>query len=250
MTKLAPLLLILPLLSGCFITTSIVGNGKVTSPSGHDCGSNSSNVCQKEYLQAGSETFTAHPEPGQYLQKWEGCDYVDLETCQTASWTQDMADNGLIGIEDFPVKATFEARERTSVEAAQYTYNALGQRLTKTVNGKTTVFQYDLDGNLMAEIDAASGIPIRQHIHLNGQPIAQLSTNPNNQNIAVQYVHVDHLGTPTLLTDQGRKVVADIESTPFGETYIDYAEVGHHRRFPGQYKDEETGLHYNYFREL
>ena len=62
-------------------------------------------------------------------------------------------------------------------------------------------------------------------------------------------MHADHLGTPTLLTNQLGQVVVDIEAMPFGETYIDYAEVTHNRRFPGQYKDEETGLHYNYFRD-
>jgi len=36
---------------------------------------------------------------------------------------------------------------------------------------------------------------------------------------------------------------------PFGETYVDYAEVEYNKRFPGQYKDAETGLHYNYFRD-
>ncbi|MEZ5571552.1 MAG: RHS repeat-associated core domain-containing protein [Halioglobus sp.] len=101
----------------------------------------------------------------------------------------------------------------------------------------------------MAEIDAATGQPVRQHIHVNGEPVAQLTTNPADGSVAVQYVHADHLGTPTLLTNQSGQVVADIEATPFGETYIDYAEVTYNRRFPGQYKDEETGLHYNYFRD-
>jgi len=51
------------------------------------------------------------------------------------------------------------------------------------------------------------------------------------------------------LTNQSGKVVADIEAMPFGETYVDYAEVEYNKRFPGQYKDAETGLHYNYFRD-
>ncbi|MGH8670737.1 MAG: hypothetical protein ACREUA_01695 [Burkholderiales bacterium] len=33
--------------------------------------------------------------------------------------------------------------------AASYGINALGQRVTKTLQGNTTVFQYDLEGHLI-----------------------------------------------------------------------------------------------------
>jgi RHS repeat-associated protein len=245
MIRPALLVLLAPLLSGCWIYTNIQGNGTVASPAtgNFNCSTGQAGDCQEEYTSAGSETLEATADPGHTFAKWAGCPYESLETC-TTSWTQSVADDA----GSATVTATFK-EQNPPVQAAQYTYNALGQRITKTVNGQTTIFQYDLDGNLMAEIDAATGQPVRQHIHVNGEPVAQLTTNPTNGRIAVQYVHADHLGTPTLLTNQFGQVVADIEATPFGETYIDYAEVTHNRRFPGQYKDEETGLHYNYFRD-
>mgnify|MGYP000700594485 CR=1 FL=1 len=37
---------------------------------------------------------------------------------------------------------------------ARYQYNALSQRVTKTMDGQTTVYHYDLAGRLLAETDA------------------------------------------------------------------------------------------------
>ncbi|NMX24565.1 type IV secretion protein Rhs, partial [Dissulfurirhabdus thermomarina] len=62
------------------------------------------------------------------------------------------------------------------------------------------------------------------------------------------FYHLDGLGTPLALTDaEGRQAVR-----------YDYAAFGARRRhggrvrqalvFPGQYLDEETGLHYNWHR--
>jgi len=41
--------------------------------------------------------------------------------------------------------------EENSLVLGEYTYNGLGQRVTKTVDGTTTVFHYDLNGKLIAE---------------------------------------------------------------------------------------------------
>jgi RHS repeat-associated protein len=233
------------MLSGCFIFTNVQGNGTVTSvPPGNIACTNNTGDCQQEYTRPGTERLKAEPDPGYAFARWTNCPYKSIDECQTLPWTQDLANGATL----YTITATFEEKH-PPVQTAEYTYNALGQRTTRKVGDQVTIFQYDLDGNLMAEIDAATGLPLRQHIHVNGEPVAQLTTNPANGEITVQYVHADHLGTPTLLTNQSGQVVSDIEATPFGETYIDYAELTYNRRFPGQYKDVETGLHYNYFRE-
>ena len=54
---------------------------------------------------------------------------------------------------------------------ASYQYNANGERVSKTVGSTTTVFHYDLAGNLLAETDA-NGNLIREYAYLNGAPIA------------------------------------------------------------------------------
>ncbi|MGH8567665.1 MAG: RHS repeat domain-containing protein [Gammaproteobacteria bacterium] len=74
-------------------------------------------------------------------------------------------------------------------------------------------------------------------------PLAQISGT------AIAYLHTDHLGTPESLTDQGQAIVWQAHHDPFGRTTMTTRTVEHHLRFPGQYFDAETGLHYNYFRD-
>ncbi len=63
------------------------------------------------------------------------------------------------------------------------------------------------------------------------------------------YFHNDHLGTPQALTDTAGAVVWQGSYSPFGEATESTAEVEQNIRFPGQYFEEETGLHYNYYRD-
>lgn len=63
------------------------------------------------------------------------------------------------------------------------------------------------------------------------------------------YFHNDHLGTPQVLTDDSGTVVWQGSYKPFGEVTETTATVEQNIRFPGQYFEEETGLHYNYFRD-
>jgi RHS repeat-associated protein len=68
------------------------------------------------------------------------------------------------------------------------------------------------------------------------------------------FIHFDHLGTPRRVTDQDQTVIWRWDSTPFGDSEPDQDPDGDSQayvlnlRFPGQYYDVESGLHYNYFR--
>jgi len=67
-------------------------------------------------------------------------------------------------------------------------------------------------------------------------------------------VHNDHLGTPKAMTDMDGDVVWRAQADPFGQTQVREDVDGNGEmvtlnvRFPGQYFDPESGLHYNYFR--
>ncbi len=65
----------------------------------------------------------------------------------------------------------------------------------------------------------------------------------------VYYVHADHLGTPNLVIDDAQNIVWQALHQPFGEAELSTESIEYNLRFPGQYYDAETGLHYNYFRD-
>ena len=88
-----------------------------------------------------------------------------------------------------------------------------------------------------------TGSPIAEYVYLVGQPLAMLRGG------VIYYYHTDHLGTPQALTDKDRRLVWRADYTPFGDTIIVVDEIENPLRFPGQYFDAETGLHYNYFRD-
>jgi len=59
----------------------------------------------------------------------------------------------------------------------------------------------------------------------------------------------DHLGTPQEMYDQDGEIVWAADFSAYGLTARSLAqEVDNPIRFPGQYHDEESGLHYNRFR--
>ncbi len=65
----------------------------------------------------------------------------------------------------------------------------------------------------------------------------------------VHYVINDHLGTPQVLVDQSQTVVWKAGSDAFGDSEPEIEDITFNLRFPGQYYDEETGTHYNYYRD-
>ena len=228
-------------LAGCKLYTVTQGDGSIRSSSGTFHCVNNIGDCIQQYDEATTETLIATPAQKSAFRRWTGCSYNTIDTCVTTINQQAVDDNL-----EWQITAVFD-EQKPDTQTAQYTYNALGQRITKTVAGKTTVFQYDLDGRLIAEL-ATDGMPIRQHVYLDGEPIALLQRTDSDSEAKPFYIHTDHLATPDLITNENGRIVADFENTPFGVPYYNYSEIDYFIRFPGQYYDEESGLHYNYFR--
>jgi RHS repeat-associated protein len=70
---------------------------------------------------------------------------------------------------------------------------------------------------------------------------------PNNMNNVTRYIHADHLDTPLRLMDANDAALWIWNPAPFGDTTPGGSMTFNHR-FPGQYFDAETNLHYNYQR--
>ncbi|MFZ6731832.1 Ig-like domain-containing protein [Undibacterium sp. Ji42W] len=81
-------------------------------------------------------------------------------------------------------------------------------------------------------------------------PVAVTANTPKAYDI-----HADHLNTPRVITDNTGTEVWRWDSAPFGETLPNEQPASQptkfvfNQRFPGQYFDVETNLHYNYFRD-
>lgn len=127
---------------------------------------------------------------------------------------------------------------------ATYGYDSSNRRIIKTVGTTTTHYLYDGSSNLIAET-LADGTVNREYIYLDGEIIA---VNDYQDTPGLYYYLNDHLGTPQQLVDASGTVVWQAAYLPFGKAQVGVADVVNNVRFPGQYFDGETGLHYNWHR--
>ncbi len=125
---------------------------------------------------------------------------------------------------------------------SNYTYNARGQRSIKVSGGVETHYIFNASGQLIAEANGIGEIQ-KEYVYSNGQPYAQVIGSD------IYYYHNSHLGTPEMMTDSNQAIVWQASYSPFGKADISVELVENNIRFPGQYFDSESGLHYNYFRD-
>jgi len=106
------------------------------------------------------------------------------------------------------------------------------------VNQQRIDFVYDQQGLLISEASQGKA----GDVYLNGQPLALIE---NNQ---IYYDYNDHLGTPQVITDNNKTLAWKADYDPFGKATVTTESVANNIRFPDQYYDTETGLHYNWNR--
>ena len=102
---------------------------------------------------------------------------------------------------------------KNNVLTATYTYNAQHQRTRKSAGG-TTIYHYDLAGNLIQETDS-TGTVIRNYVWLNQTPVAQVDHNGVNE--VITYLHTDHLNTPQWGTNTSGVLVWKWEGEAYGQ---------------------------------
>jgi RHS repeat-associated protein len=134
--------------------------------------------------------------------------------------------------------------------ATQYRYNGLGQRLYKG-GANLSRFVYDEQGQLIEEYNNTA-VMTREIVWLQDIPVAVMTPSGTATNLF--YIDSDQLNTPRTITNQAKQKRWEWNSDAFGTTLANEnpAALGvftFNLRFPGQYFDKETGLHYNYFRD-
>ncbi|HGE7291862.1 TPA: RHS repeat domain-containing protein, partial [Pseudomonas aeruginosa] len=142
-------------------------------------------------------------------------------------------------------------------QVAEYRYNALGQRIVKLTPESITTYLYGPDGQLLGEAEHdGSGRKLRAqyYLWLDSLPLATIDADYDAQgkvgNPTLLYLHGDHLDTPRLATDASGQIAWQWQSDAFGRgEALSQGSTQVNLRFPGQYYDAESGLHYNYFRD-
>jgi len=155
---------------------------------------------------------------------------------------------------DWQGLVTQVADARSGADVASYAYNASRQRVSKTVAGHTTFFLWH-DGRVVAEVDERGELT-RQYVYLEEghvtMPIAEIESVPGESE-RVLAIHADHRGQPVAMTDSQRHVVWRASIDAYGQAVPGAVEPGVrpatlNLRLPGQYYDQETGLHDNFNR--
>jgi RHS repeat-associated protein len=141
------------------------------------------------------------------------------------------------------------AVRRNDSTVATYSYNAFGERVAKTVTLPQTAnerFIYNEQSQLIGE----RGSTDRDYLWLGALPVAVIDLA--DQGSSISYVIGDELGTPRVVEDAHGATLWSwsVLGSTFGE-HQPNATTGYvyNLRFPGQYFDVETGLHYNIQRD-
>jgi RHS repeat-associated protein len=127
----------------------------------------------------------------------------------------------------------------------QYYYGPDGRRLSKNVNGAVTNYHYCSFG-LCAELDGNGNLN-REYGY---SPAASPGVAPLFVKTATgaYLYHTDQIGAPLFLTDANGNIVWAAKYDDFGNANVTANVIANNLRFPGQYFDAETGLHYNWNR--
>ena len=165
-----------------------------------------------------------------------------------------------------------DERRRVSMGRTTYysnTYNARGEREEKSLTNGLTVqrFIYDEAGRLIQTGNVPPvGLtrtlkPEQRLLWLDDQLVGvkMMKVESNAYAGELLYAHTDHLGTPRALSrpSANNSIVWcwPLETSAFGQHPAqpdpdgDGQVLTFNLRYPGQYFDAESGLHYNYFRD-
>ncbi|WP_326953614.1 RHS repeat-associated core domain-containing protein [Amycolatopsis sp. NBC_01286] len=128
----------------------------------------------------------------------------------------------------------------------RYHYDPLGRRVGKTrhgADGSTATTIYTWDGTTLIEEAGPGRIVTWDHLPGTVTPVVQRERDA--QGTRLRTFVTDAVGTPTDLLDERGGLVWTSRRTAHGR---ELTAAPTPLRFPGQYADAETGLHYNVFR--
>ncbi|MFJ3904327.1 putative T7SS-secreted protein [Streptomyces sp. NPDC090025] len=146
---------------------------------------------------------------------------------------------------------TWDAEDRltalTTPDGTQwrYVYDPLGRRVAKHSATESVYFTWD--GTTLCEQSTETVTLTWDHAGL--RPLAQTERRRDTDESRFFAIVTDLIGTPTELVAESGELAWRARTTLWGTTaWTRDATAYTPLRFPGQYFDPESGLHYNYFR--
>ncbi len=235
---------------------------------------NAAGVSLVEYIYLDNQLLAVIYNPDTVTPIPEDLVFDDTQAVTTGQWSQEKsrkayngyhqtADNSNASIRwtpqiiggSYQVYARWLSNRKYNTQAA---YDISHNGTTETVLSDQTsngsqwnllgTFDFTGQGNETITLNDSNGKVSADAIRL--VRVADLPQAPSQ----MFYIHNNHLGAPTKLTNNSGQVVWRAYYTPFGLGAIeedvdnDNQAVTFNPRFPGQYFDAETGLHYNYYR--
>ncbi|MBN2533661.1 MAG: hypothetical protein JXB88_12255 [Spirochaetales bacterium] len=137
---------------------------------------------------------------------------------------------------NLPGTGTVEIHD--SGTTATFSYDARGNRVTKSVNGITTYYFF---GNYEEAVAGGETKVVKYYFGPNGR-IAQRTKAGTEEEII--YLHTDHLGSAVRMTDMAGNPVQSIVYDPFGKTVYSAGSGSPAYQFTDQLFDAEIGLYY------
>jgi RHS repeat-associated protein len=185
-----------------------------------------------------------------------------LATINGQSVTLDAAGN-LIGDGSYAYTWDGAGRLKTVSQGtsllATYFYDYRNRRTRKETTAAApqgtgvVVYHYDQWDRLIGET-RGDGTPLRTYAWQEEQPLAVIEHAAVSSPERILYLELDQLGTPRKAKDASGKVHWRWDSDGYGSTPANEDPDGDglkttiNLRFPGQYYDRESGLHYNWNR--
>ncbi|MEV5971802.1 putative T7SS-secreted protein [Streptomyces sp. NPDC051921] len=127
----------------------------------------------------------------------------------------------------------------------RYVYDPLGRRIAK--HSPTETIRFTWDGTTLCEQSTETLTLTWDHAGL--RPLAQTEHRHDTDEIRFFAIVSDLIGTPTELVDETGELAWRSRTTLWGTTSWTRTSTAYTPlRFPGQYFDPESGLHYNFFR--
>ncbi len=128
-----------------------------------------------------------------------------------------------------------------SADEVRYDYDATGTRISRTKGGGTVYEIHDSAGNLLLEVDPASG-QRQEHFYLGRQRVATNGTNYAPLGKVVYYQN-DLGGSPLTATDAAGTLLWRESYLPYGEQVLKPAAASANRQwFHGKKSDDVSGL--------